>query len=243
MSQTSDFPLFFPSPSPPPLSLLSPVLPLASEPAASSPMAPLASNLVRGLLASSLIAPPFPVVEPGPSSGLNSLAAVLGGVEIPGFTGQMLMCPIPQVAPSTPSVSSSSSAAALGVDSPVPVVGTVGSLSLSAARTSRPHRSSQAASSHSSLPVLTSSSLASIRPPGWSLVSCPSPLFPALSNLLLFFSVASAIARSSAVCRCLGLLLFLPLVSVAKSGESFARSTRDSEDLVHRSFCLLFLVS
>src|SRR5216684_2560969 len=187
MSQTSDFPLFFPSPSPPPLSLLSPVLPLASEPAASSPMAPLASNLVWGLLASSPIAPPFPVVEPGPLSGLNSLAAVLGGVEVPGFAGQMLVCPIPQAAPSTPSVSSGSSTAALGVDSPVLVAGMVGSLSLSAAQTSRPHRSSRATSSHSSLPMLASSSLASIRPPGWSSVSCPSPLFPALSNFLLFF--------------------------------------------------------
>src|SRR5258708_3205163 len=140
MLQTGDFPLFFPSPSPPPLSLLSPALPLASEPAASSPMALLASNLVRGLLASSLIAPPFPVVEPGPLSGLNSLAAVLGGVEVPGFAGQMLVCPIPQMAPSTPSVSSSSSAAALGVASPVLVMGVVGSLSHSIAQTSQPRR-------------------------------------------------------------------------------------------------------
>src|SRR5258707_1473564 len=243
MSQTGDFPLFFPSPSPPPLSLPSPVLPLASYPAASSPMARLASNLVRGLLVSSRITPPFPVVEPGPSSGLNCLTGVLGGVEVPGFAGQMLMCLILQVAPLVSSVSSGSSAAALGVDSPVLVVGMVGSLSLSAAQTSRPRRSSRAASSHSSLPMLTSSSLASVRPLGWSSVSCPSPLFPTLSNLLLFFSVVSAIARSSAVCCCLGLLLFLPLVSIAKSGESFARSARDSEDLVRRSFCLLFLVS
>src|SRR5713226_6634961 len=121
MSQAGDFPLFFPSPSPPPLSLPSPALLLALEPAASSPMAPLASTLVRGLLVSSLIALPFPVVEPRPSSGLDSLAAVLGGVEVPGFTGQMLMCPVLQAAPSTPSVSSSSSAATLGVDSLVPV--------------------------------------------------------------------------------------------------------------------------
>ena len=186
MSQTSDFPLFFPSPSPPPLSLPSPALPLALEPAASSPMAPLTSNLVWGLLALSPIAPPFPVVEPGPLSGLNSLAAVLGGVEVPGFAGQMLVCPIPQAAPLTPSMSSSSSAAALGVDSPVPVVGTVGSLSLSAARTSRPHRSSQVASSRSSHPMHASSSLASVKPPGWASVHYPFPLFPAFSNLLLF---------------------------------------------------------
>ncbi len=154
MLQTGDFPLFFPSPSPPPLSLPSPALPLALEPAASSPMAPLTSNLVWGLLALSPIAPPFPVVEPRPSSGLDFLAAVLGGVEVPGFAGQMFVCPVAQVAPSTPSMSSSSSAAALGVDSLVLVVGTVRSLSHSVAWTSRPHRSSQAASSRSSLPVL-----------------------------------------------------------------------------------------
>src|SRR5216684_6619887 len=125
MSQTSDFPLFFPSPSPPPLSLLSPALSSASEPAALSPMAPLASNLVQGLLASSLIAPPFPVVEPRPSSGLDSLAAVLGGVEVPGFAGQMFICPVAQVAPLTPSMSSSSaSAAALGRGFLIPVAGT-----------------------------------------------------------------------------------------------------------------------
>src|SRR5258707_15496825 len=98
MSQTSDFPLFFPSPSPSPLSLPSPVLPLALEPTASSPLAPLASNLIRGLLVSSPIAPPFPVVEPVPSSGLNSLAAVWGGVEDPGFAGRMLAARILQAA-------------------------------------------------------------------------------------------------------------------------------------------------
>src|SRR5258708_19458305 len=130
MLQTGDFPLFFPSPSPPPLSLPSPVLPPASEPAASSPMAPLASNLVQGLLVSSPIAPPFPVVEPGPSSGLNSLAAVLGGVEVPGFTGQMFICPVAQAAPSTPSVSSGSASAAAPVGAfPFPLPRTLLSLS------------------------------------------------------------------------------------------------------------------
>src|SRR5216684_1040344 len=125
MLQTGDFPLFFPSPSPPPLSLPSPALPLALEPAASSPMAPLTSNLVWGLLALSPIAPPFPVVEPRPSSGLDFLAAVLGGVEVPGFAGQMFVCPVAQVAPSTPSMSSSSaSAAALGRGFLIPVAGT-----------------------------------------------------------------------------------------------------------------------
>ena len=167
MSQTSDFPLFFPSPSPSPLSLPSPVLPLALEPTASSPMAPLASNLIRGLLVSSPIAPPFPVVEPGPSSGLNSLAAVLGGVEVPGFAGQMFICPVAQVAPSTPSVSSgSASAAAPGGDFLVLVAGTIRSLSHSAAWTSRPRRSSQVVSSHSSHPMRASSSLASVKPLG-----------------------------------------------------------------------------
>src|SRR5712692_6016756 len=139
MSQTGDFPLFFPSPSPPPLSLPSPVLPPASEPVASSPMAPLASNLVWGLLASSPIAPPFPVVEPGPSSGLNSLAAVLGGVEVPGFAGPILICPLPQAAPSAPSPRSApATAAARGERCPVPVVGSGRALARDAVQVVRP---------------------------------------------------------------------------------------------------------